>query len=182
MIPEAEHWAAVKRDGEARTVQGREDYGTSSVKANPLEGLAETRDELLDALNRLEWARQHIARGPQSQERIFVSGPLAGPDWEAVEQNIIAANSMFHRLWRMGHWPFCPHRGVTPDMVLEQAPQERRAWLDWCIRGWLPLCHSILMLPGWEDSPGAIAEHEAAQKLKLVVYYSLDEAPDLSES
>jgi len=179
MIPEARHWGRVRQDGERRTQYGRNEYGTANYDANPLLLLGEAYDEWLDLGNYLAWVREKLGPGPNGEERIFVSGPLAAKTEGEVEENIIRASGAYHRLWNMGHWPYCPHRGVTPDMVFYQTHDEYERCLELSV-AWLTVCHSILMLEGWEDSEGASYEHEVAQRLKLKVYYSFDEVPEIT--
>jgi len=180
MIPEARHWGRIRRDGEGRTVRGRTLHGTKNYDASPYYLLRQGYEEWLDEGDyTYGWAMEKLGPGPNGEERIFVSGPLAGPDWETVERNIMTANGVFYRLWSMGHRPFCPHRGVWPGDVLEQSAEERSKWLAWCI-SFLPVMHAIMMVDGWEDSEGASYEHEAAQRLKLKVYLSFDDVPEIT--
>jgi len=174
-IPEADHWAKVKADGEARTVQGRREYGTPDECA--LVHLSDLREELLDAVNYCAWAQANLAEGPRGQQRIFVSGPYTADDPQDTLDFISVAREAQVELFRRGHYPFCPHVG-SAGYENRYLDIPKSAYLEWSL-AFLPVCHAILMLDGWQDSAGATAEHAAAEKLKLTVYYSLDDVPDL---
>jgi len=180
MIPEARHWGRIRHDGESRTVRGRTLHGTKNYDASPYYLLRQGYEEWLDEGDyTYGWAMEKLGPGPNGEERIFVSGPLAAKTEGEVEDNIIRASGAYHRLWNMGHWPYCPHRGVTPDRVFYQTRDEYERCLELSV-AWLTVCHSILMLEGWEGSEGARYEHEVAERLKLKVYYSFDEVPEIT--
>ena len=140
-------------------------------------------DEVLDeGIGALWYVRQiadALARGPAGQERIYLSGPYSDEDKRRRDLNIERARECAGICLRRGHWPFCPHTmtGCFEDFFPDLP------WMTYIAAdlAWLPFCHSMLMLPEWEDSRGACIEWESARKLGLTIYKSIDEVPDLRE-
>jgi len=95
-------------------------------------------------------------------ELIFLSGKYRGD----VEANISHAERVAKVLWQQGYAVICPHLNtarfdsICPDDV----------WLTGYLE-MLSRCDSIFMLTEWENSEGAKAELELAQKLGMKVYY-----------
>lgn len=98
---------------------------------------------------------------------IYVSGPYRAPTEYEVGQNIRAAEEAAIKLWQEGWAVICPHKntarlgGVVPDGV----------WIKGDI-AMLIRCDAIYMLPTWERSEGARAEHEAAVKAGIPAIYA----------
>lgn len=178
MLPEAEHWTGIRTRGIGRTQTGRDKYGTENSDANPLYLLGEVVDEWLDVGNYLHWAIARLQTGPGGRQRIYIAGPYRAPTVEEVDANIRRARDAEAELFRRGHCPLCPHSNTARfERDYPDIPDDAYLTAD---LAWLIVSHSILMLPGWQDSSGASIEYEAACKLKLKVYYSLDEVPSLS--
>jgi len=173
MLPEARHWPDICAHGIERTREGHKRYGRRTQEANALYLLAELRDEWLDMGNYLHWALERLAPGDTGQLRIYIAGPYRAATPEGVDANIRRARDAQAELLRRGHHPLCPHSSMAPyEREYADIPEE--AYLSTGL-AWLRVAHAVLMLPGWEESEGARVEHEAAQRLKLTIYYSLDE-------
>jgi hypothetical protein len=97
---------------------------------------------------------------------------------KSVDENIAAARKIAIVLWEKGHAVICPH--------LNSAHMEvdcKATWQDY-INGDLNMisrCDGLVMVPGWEDSKGAIAEHEYALSLGIPIWYFPD-VPDLAKT
>lgn len=91
---------------------------------------------------------------------VFLSGPITGcPDYAAdfaaaelaVRQRLVRADGRALNIWNPAKLP--------PDMTY--------AWyMRQCVEAVFDTAH-YAMLPGWEKSPGAIAERALAQSLRL---------------
>lgn len=82
------------------------------------------------------------------------------PSW-----NYPAFGEMAERLRNGGYEVISPHE--------LHAPTVDTAW-DWYLRRdlcELVKCGRVVMLPGWEESRGAVLEHQVAESLGMVIIY-----------
>lgn len=98
--------------------------------------------------------------------KIYIAGPMTGlPDY-----NRPAFNAEAQRLQAIGHVPLNP--ALFPDGL------EQHEYMALCIE-MVKMADQLLMLPGWERSAGAFAEHALAIKLGkpviLPVLHQVDE-------
>ncbi len=96
---------------------------------------------------------------------VYIAGPYrADTDWE-VRQNIQKAEEAAARLWARGYIVICPHKnsafmsGVCDESCFMQGYLK--------IMG---LCDFVVMLEGWENSAGCIAEYKEAKRLNMNVF------------
>ena len=108
---------------------------------------------------------------------VYVAGPFrAGANQWKQEQNVRRAEALALDVWKLGAVAICPHsmtrfyQGALPDDV----------WLDGDLE-LLHRCDAILMMPDWEQSMGARAEHRAATEWKQHVFYNIDDVYDWLE-
>jgi hypothetical protein len=102
---------------------------------------------------------------------IYVSGRYSGD----IDTNIEAAAQVASELWKKGHAVICPHLNTAH---FEQRCSE--VTYETYINGDLNMiarCDGMVMVPGWETSPGAREESDYAHALKIPVWYY----PDLPE-
>lgn len=157
--------------------RGEDEHGGSGVGKSPLWHATEVLDEATGALWYFKQVLDALERGPAGQERIYISGPYTAPTPEQRDLHVLRAREAAGALLRRGHWPFCPHTMTAgfedhfPDI-----PYMTYIAAD---LAWLPFCHSILLLPDWRESRGAVIEHEHAEKLALTIYEDMSEVPDL---
>ena len=92
--------------------------------------------------------------------RVYISGKITGTT--DYMQRFSAAE---RKLKAKGHSVVNPAKvnGMMPDdMTWEEYMK-----MSLCM---LQLCSAIYMLPGWEDSPGAILEHHEAVKMDMLIF------------
>lgn len=91
---------------------------------------------------------------------IFLSGAITGVDnyWGTFER---ADDDLTSRGYTV----------LNPALLPEG--MQAKNYTDIC---WVMLANAdaVLMLPGWEDSMGAVAEHRLADLLDKPVYYDID--------
>lgn len=96
----------------------------------------------------------------------FISGPYRAKTPRGIVENIREAESLSIKYWNLGYAVICPHKntalfdGVAPDDVWLQGDLEM-----------LRRCDVIVMSPRWEESSGAINEHQLAQQLGIEIIY-----------
>ena len=101
---------------------------------------------------------------------IYVSGRYRGD----VTKNIARARRVGIELWEAGHVALTPHMNTAFfewDCDIED---------DDYIRGDLKIlarCDAVIMIPGWEKSSGATAEHNFATTQKIPIFYWPDYPP-----
>lgn len=114
--------------------------------------------------------------------RVFVSGAFSSKNGKANEVNIYEAVRYSRILAALGFLPFTPHTafGFISEKKAEQLGISEDIFLDACLdilsSG---LVHCIFMLPEWEKSEGAKAEHQLAVELGLYIIYTLNEAKEV---
>jgi nucleoside 2-deoxyribosyltransferase len=97
---------------------------------------------------------------------IYIAGPFRSDSRWQEEQNIRAAEALGYEIALLGAYPVIPHsntRGYFSDA------QPGEFFLD----GTLELmrrCDAVIFLPNWQDSTGAIGEHDEAERLGLPVF------------
>lgn len=84
--------------------------------------------------------------------KIYIAGPMSG----LTNFNRDAFNAEAHRLLGLGHVALNP--AILPDGL------EQHEYIAICIE-MVKMADQLVMLPGWERSAGARAEHSLAIKL-----------------
>ena len=171
-------WQQIGADGEARAVEGRQKFGRENWESSPANLVREAYQESLDGCWYLARAQQLLGPGPDGQLRVYISGPYSDDDPEQVDANIEQARQAAGAILTLGHYPFCPHT-MTAHFD-ETFPHI--SWHDYIATdlAFLPFCHVLLQLPGWEDSNGSLIELEDAERLGLLVLDDVDELPNLT--
>jgi hypothetical protein len=97
----------------------------------------------------------------------YVAGPYRAPNEYGVLKNIERARDIAIKWWQKPYTAvICPH---TNSAYFDGAcPQE--TWLEGYLHI-LSTCDIVVMVPGWEQSAGSVAEHDLAMRLgKEIVY------------
>ena len=105
--------------------------------------------------------------------RLYVAGPYRSHSVRGIVENIRRAEEVGIRAMELGWFPLIPHcnsalwDGLFPDSVFLASGI-----------AWLEVCNAVVLVPGWIDSEGTIAEIKRARALNLPAYES-DQLPDL---
>ena len=101
-------------------------------------------------------------------ECIYISGPYTADSIEERDENIRKANELAQIFAEEGWAVYCPHTqsqnweyetGLSHEDFLERDFE------------WIDRSDALGMVEGWEDSDGAVREHERAQRLGRPIYY-----------
>ncbi len=104
--------------------------------------------------------------------KVYISGPITAPTEDEIRANVERADAAGRALAAAGYNPFIPHKQTQGWHATTSFTREQYLALDF---DWLQLCQAIYMLPGWEESLGALAEYEEALRLGIPVVRSIDE-------
>ena len=105
---------------------------------------------------------------------LYIAGPYSGTDDE-IAANVAAACAWGLKVRELGVVPVVPHITIVPheDLTWGQAMQECFAILS--------RCDAVLMLPGWDQSRGAVAEHGFATDEGMPIFEDLDQVKAWAE-
>jgi hypothetical protein len=105
----------------------------------------------------------------------YIAGPYrasnGGHDYQSyydIDQHINEARMWATRLANEGIPFFCPHLNSTHmEVIAPNVPPEYWYKLDMLI---LEHASALLLIPGWRDSKGALAERDRARELGITCY------------
>lgn len=107
-----------------------------------------------------------FARQPRKQPKIYISGAISGRDYREVALGFEAAQTQI-RVFS----DFLPISPLDNGLPLD-TPWSAHMLRDLEI---LSTCDAVLMLPGWEHSPGCQIEKIFAERLGLRILMGFDE-------
>lgn len=96
----------------------------------------------------------------------FISGPYRSKTVNGIFENIMAARAIGKLYWDKGYAVITPHLN---SMFMDDGSPDQK-WLDGDL-AILERCDAIVMMPGYENSQGAMAELKFAQEEGLEVIY-----------
>lgn len=99
---------------------------------------------------------------------LYISGPITPRNGYTFEQNREVAEPIFFECIRMGIPAFAPHFQPQGGMI------DYEVWMEYDFAV-LKRCTHILMLPRWQESPGALRERAFAISAGIQIYESLDQ-------
>lgn len=101
--------------------------------------------------------------------RAYISGPMSGH----ADLNRAAFDTAKHALQGRGYQVVSPH-GLAVTPTDGEDLTEPQIWLAAMAQDLRALgeCDLVLLLPGWEKSPGAVIEAIAARRLNIPTYTS----------
>ena len=107
----------------------------------------------------------------------YVAGPYSAKTIKQRDKNIRNAWKVAFELAKMGFFPITPHC----NSAHMDSAQPHEFWLEGDIELMRRAADLIVLIPGWQESPGAQKEAWAAKGFGLPVYYWPDDRDRLSE-
>jgi hypothetical protein len=107
--------------------------------------------------------------------RVYVAGAYSADNVVGVLNNIREGIRLSTEVLLAGYAPFCPWLDFHFQLMLRG--DERLAVVDYYrySLSWLDVCSAVLLVPGWENSRGTLAEIERAQQLGIPIFKSIAE-------
>ena len=97
---------------------------------------------------------------------VYIAGPYRGKTIQEVKQNILNAELVAIKYWKIGYTVFCPHKNAALfDGILPY-----KVWLEGGLEI-LRRCDIIVMMKDWENSEGSDREHKLAKELGKEIFY-----------
>lgn len=113
------------------------------------------------------------------QPLIYVAGPYRAATRAAIALNIMQARLLGIEAARRGWFPVIPHAN-TAHMEVDLPNLGDEFWL----RGTMEMmerCDALVLVDGWENSVGTVAEVQRADQLHIPVFRRLDLLPSADE-
>lgn len=110
---------------------------------------------------------------------VYIAGPYTSPNghdhkgYHDIEENISQARRAAAQLAVRGIPYFCPHmHSAHFEVITPEVPPQ--FWYELNM-GFLAMCRTIWLLPGWSKSNGTLAELEFAAKTGMTICMSIEE-------
>ena len=139
-------------------------------------------EKMLENLPEQLWANlgANLGANPEnlSPAVVYVSGPYSAPDAEGLLENIKAALAFGQKVRALGFLPLVPHVAILPvgdtEAEYEQALAE-------CFE-LLARSDALVLMPTWEQSPGARRERAFAERYGVPVFESLEQLQEVRDA
>lgn len=105
---------------------------------------------------------------PPRMVSVYVAGPFNAKTGYQIERNVRAAEALALDVASLGALAECPH---TQSRHLAGTLTERY-WIA-ATREQMRRCDTVILVPGWEHSPGTLGEITEAERLGMPVHHSL---------
>ncbi len=116
----------------------------------------------------------------QSIRRVYVAGRLGAvgdrtaPFLESLD-NMRKMIRYSLDVFFAGFTPFCPALDHHFFLQLNDGEVITEAMIKRFSKDWLSVCDAVVLMPGWKQSKGSVAEKKLADELNIPVFYDLDE-------
>lgn len=113
---------------------------------------------------------------------IYVAGAYTAPTKEEVQAHIDRAEEVGKLVLEHGYVPLIPHR-ITAfwDIDPRFAHMQHGCWMNKVCIPWLNRCDAIVMVPGWQESKGAVMEHQHASNRGIPIFYACADLREMAE-
>ena len=108
-------------------------------------------------------------------KRIYIAGAYSADNVISVLDNMRDGMRLATKVFLLGYSPFVPWFDFHFQLMLRD---NEKLTVDDYYRyslDWLEVSDAILLVPGWENSKGALAEIKRANELNVPVFYDIYE-------
>ena len=102
--------------------------------------------------------------------RVFICGPFRAPTMGVQYDNIARAGEAAMHAWRLGCFVLCPHLNSGSLYGLIDEAHVLAAYRQEIVR-----CDAVLLVQGWQEAEGALAEYEVAVRAGVPVFEDVAE-------
>lgn len=135
-------------------------------------------EKMLENLPEQLWA--NLGTNPEnlSPAVVYVAGPYSAPDLEGLLENIKAAVVFGQKVRALGFLPLVPHVAILP---VGDTEAEYEQALGECFE-LLARCDALVLMPTWEQSPGARRERAFAERYGVPVFETLEQLQEVRDA
>ena len=110
-----------------------------------------------------------MIREPQRPSKlvVYVAGAYRAKNGRTVNENIQAAKEVAITIWESGHVALCPHLNTANFEDASALPDDVYLEGDLLL---LTRCDALMLVPGWQESEGAVRERSFAIAYGIPVY------------
>lgn len=101
--------------------------------------------------------------------RVYIAGPYSAPDVIDVLGNMRRGICIAYQVLQSGFAPFVPWFDFMFSLMGPVSREEYQAYS----MAWLRAADAVLLVNGWKDSSGTLAEIEVANRLEIPVFEDL---------
>ena len=110
-------------------------------------------------------------------KKVYIAGPYSANNITDCLENMRNGMRMGAKVLLAGFAPWVPWHDFHHHLMLRDGESlSINDYYNFSIE-WLKVSDCMLVLPGWENSKGTLAEIEIANRLNIPIYYNLDEIP-----
>jgi len=107
--------------------------------------------------------------------RLYIAGPYSADNVITVLNNMRKGMRISTEAFLAGFAPFCPWLDYQYTLMLREGESLTVPDYYGYSNAWLEVSDGILLIEGWENSKGALAEKVLAEKLGIPVFYRLED-------
>ena len=100
---------------------------------------------------------------------IYTAGPITTPSQNDRWEFHMTARKYAFQIWKRGHAALCPHLNT---MLMDDPEIPSGTFYDGDLEMIKRCCDGVLMLPGWRDSKGSVAEWKFAKELGIPIFFT----------
>ena len=106
--------------------------------------------------------------------RVYIAGPYTSDSAISVFENMRNGIRASLKILLAGHAPFCPWLHYQFFLFLRDKEKISYDAIRNYSIAWLDVSDAMIVLEGWENSKGTLAEIDRARELGIIIYHGVD--------